>query len=54
MIKQYNIILGSGSPRRKELLSGLDLHFRVLVRDGIKETYPQDLPAKEVACYIAE
>ena len=35
MIKQYNIILGSGSPRRKELLSGLDLHFRVLVRDGI-------------------
>ncbi|WP_417126715.1 Maf family protein, partial [Prevotella pectinovora] len=54
MIKQYNIILGSGSPRRKELLSGLDLHFRVLVRDGIKETYPQDLPAKEVARYIAE
>ena len=32
----------------------MDLHFRVLVRDGIKETYPQDLPAKEVACYIAE
>lgn len=54
MIKQYNIILGSGSPRRKELLSGLNLHFRVLVRDGIKETYPQDLPAKEVARYIAE
>lgn len=54
MLEQYNIILGSGSPRRKELLAGLDLHFQVLVRKGISEDYPDNLSPHEVAQYIAE
>ncbi len=54
MLEQYNIILGSGSPRRKELLAGLDLHFEVLVRKGISEDYPDNLNAEDVAQYIAE
>ena len=33
------IILGSNSPRRKELLAGLGLDFEVKVIDGISETY---------------
>ncbi len=54
MLEQYNIILGSGSPRRKELLAGLDLHFQVLVRKGVSEDYPDNLSPHEVAQYIAE
>lgn len=54
MLEQYNIILGSGSPRRKELLAGLNLHFQVLVRKGVSEDYPENLSPHEVAQYIAE
>lgn len=54
MFDKYNIILGSGSPRRKELLAGLGLHFKVLVREGVSESYPASLSPSEVARYIAE
>lgn len=54
MFDKYNIILGSGSPRRKELLTGLGLHFQVLVRKGVCEDYPNNLSPHEVAQYIAE
>ena len=36
-MKKYNIILASNSPRRKELLAGLDLEFEVKVINGIDE-----------------
>ena len=48
------IILASNSPRRKELLQGLGLDFKVLVIKGIDESYPNTLPAKDVAEYIAQ
>lgn len=54
MLEQYNIILGSGSPRRKELLAGLDLRFQVLVRKGVSEDYPSDINPEAVAQYIAD
>lgn len=47
------IILASNSPRRKELLQGLGLDFKVLVIKGIDESYPSTLAAKDVAEYIA-
>lgn len=47
------LILSSASPRRKELLQGLGVPFEVLVIDNIDESYPDDLPASEVAEYIA-
>ncbi|MDY3847954.1 MAG: Maf-like protein [Prevotella sp.] len=47
------IILASNSPRRRELLAGLDLDFEVKVLKGIDETYPDDMPAEDVAGYIA-
>lgn len=47
------IILGSNSPRRKELLAGLGLDFEVKVIDRISETYPEDTPSCDVAAYIA-
>lgn len=47
------IILASNSPRRKELLAGLGMPFEVKVLKDIDESYPEDLPACEVALYIA-
>lgn len=49
----YHIILASNSPRRRELLAGLDLDFEVRVIDGIDESYPADLPTKQIAEYIS-
>ncbi len=47
------IVLASNSPRRKELLAGLGIPYDVFVLQGIDESYPDDLPANEVAEYIA-
>lgn len=47
------IILASKSPRRQELLKGLDLDFSVEIHKGIRESYPDNLPAEEVPLYIA-
>lgn len=47
------IILASNSPRRRELLGGLDLDFEVKVLPDIDESYPDNLPAAEVAGYIS-
>lgn len=52
-IENYHIILASNSPRRRELLSGLDLHYEVKVLPDIEESYPQNLPTEEIPLYIA-
>ena len=51
---RYHIVLASNSPRRKELLSGLDIPFEVRVLDGIDESYPAELSTKEIAGYISK
>lgn len=52
-LKKYDIVLASKSPRRKELLGMLDIPFTVKVKDGIDESYPEELPAIEVAEYLS-
>ena len=52
-LKKYNVILASGSPRRKQLLEGLGIEFRQWVLDGIDESFPDNIPAETVAEYIA-
>lgn len=47
-----NIILGSGSPRRKELLAGLGWDFEIRKAD-IDEVYPGNLEPSEVAEFLA-
>ena len=42
------IVLASGSPRRRELLRGLDLPFEVRLKKDIKEYYPNTLAADKV------
>jgi len=49
----YKVVLASNSPRRKELLGGLGIPFEVNVLPNISESYPDTLPADEIAEYIA-
>lgn len=48
----YRLILGSKSPRRKELLKSLGVSFETQVRP-VDESFPLDLPVTELAEYIA-
>ncbi len=52
-LKKYHIILASNSPRRRELLAGLGIHFEVKVLPDVNEAYPEDLPVLQIAEYIA-
>ena len=52
-LKNYNVVLASNSPRRKELLSDLGIDFVVRVKKDIDESYPHSLPAMEIAEYIS-
>jgi len=52
-LKQYHIILGSNSPRRKELLGGLNLPFETRIIADIDESYPAELPIHEIPLFIA-
>ncbi len=47
------IILASKSPRRKELLAGLEIPFEIRTKE-VEEIYPQHLSPKEVAPFLAE
>jgi septum formation protein len=51
--KQYNIILGSASPRRKELLSDIGLEFSIQTTDK-EEGYPTNLKEHEIAEFLAK
>lgn len=52
LICKYDIILGSKSPRRRELLAGLDIPFRV-VDIAADESYPNDLVGGDIPIYIS-
>lgn len=51
-MNKVNIILGSQSPRRRELLAGLDIPFTAVTIDA-DESYPQDLRAGDIPLYIS-
>ena len=53
-LSTLNVILGSQSPRRKELLGGLDIEFTTKVIPGLEETYPDTLQGEEIPVYLAE
>ena len=52
-IRKYNILLGSRSPRRRELLAQLRLPFKVVTLGGIDETYPEDMWSESIPEYLA-
>jgi len=47
------IILGSNSPRRRELLAALDLPFTVDTGNTFEEHYAPGTPAEEIPCILS-
>ena len=52
-LKDFNVVLASNSPRRKELLADLGINFEVRTIKGIDESYPAQLPVLDIAQYIS-
>ncbi len=52
-INKYKIILASQSPRRQELLKGLNIPFEVKTID-VEETYPAWIFGVDIPTYLAE
>lgn len=51
-LKNIKVILGSQSPRRKELLASLDIDFEVIIK-SVDETIPDGIISAEAAEYVA-
>lgn len=49
-----DIILASGSPRRRELLAGMGIPFRTAEAYPVEERYPAELAPDDVPLYLAE
>jgi septum formation protein len=52
-LKNYKIILASGSPRRQQFLKDMDLDFEIRLKE-IEEIYPENLKAEAITNYLAE
>lgn len=53
-ITNYRVVLASNSPRRKELLSGIDVDYEIFTLPEIDESYPETLPTEEVAQFLSQ
>lgn len=53
-LKDFHIILGSGSPRRQYLLDELGLDYEIMVNKNLAESYPEGLSKQEIPVYLAE
>lgn len=51
-LKNYNIILASGSPRRQQFFKDMHLDFEVRLKD-VEEIYPNHLKASEITDFLA-
>lgn len=52
-MKTIEILLGSKSPRRQQLLKEMGFNFRLVFQD-VYEIYPVDIPVDEIAPYLAK
>lgn len=52
-LKDKKIILASGSPRRKEILEGMDLCFETDTRNSFKEEFGPDIPHEEIPALMS-
>lgn len=53
-LKKYRIILASASPRRKELMQGLDVEFEVRRLPDVDESFPMELQGGDIPLYISK
>ena len=52
MLDNFNVLLGSQSPRRKELLEKMGVNFR-LIHHPTEEIYPSKIDSFQVAEFLA-
>ncbi|WP_298556393.1 Maf-like protein [uncultured Algibacter sp.] len=52
-LKDFNIILASGSPRRQAFFKNLELDFKIRLKP-VKEEYPSRLTHFEISNYLAQ
>lgn len=52
-LSKYEVLLASNSPRRRELLGGLGITYRVVTLPEIDESFPDTLQGEEIPAYIA-
>ncbi len=52
-LKNYNVILASGSPRRQRFFEELDLDFKIEVR-AIDEVYDEKLQGSDITDYLSQ
>lgn len=52
LLENYEVILASASPRRKQLLEQMDISFTIVPKD-IHEDFPSELSPVEVAEYLS-
>ena len=53
-LKKYKVILASASPRRRELLAGLDVEFEVRALPDVDESFPADLQGGDIPLHISK
>ena len=53
LLKPYDLVLASGSPRRKQLLEEMGISFRVETRP-VDEIIPPDKTPEEIAVYLSQ
>ena len=52
-LKEYRLILASQSPRRRQLLADAGIEFELAPRFECEESFPDNMPADEVAEYLS-
>lgn len=52
-LKDYKIVLASGSPRRQQFFKELDLDFEIKIKE-VEEIYPDTLQGVEITNYLAK
>lgn len=52
-INKYKLLLGSKSPRRRELLQKLRIPFHVVTISGVDESFPPSMTASEVPQFLS-
>jgi septum formation protein len=53
-LKDYKIILASASPRRRELMGGLDVMYEVRTLPDVDESFPSTLQGGDIPLYISQ
>jgi septum formation protein len=52
-LKKYTVILGSKSPRRQDLLRGIGVEFKILVKE-IDENFSPELKKQEIPMFLSK